>query len=60
MEWLFWNVLLQIWAILILWKDDEDEDEDDEDGASSIFYNDLYKLDLTTHKWSPLQLRYLF
>lgn len=40
-------------------KDDEDmnDDDDDEEGASSIFYNDLYKLDLTTQKWSPLHLR---
>ncbi len=36
---------------------DNDED-DDEEGSSSIFYNDLYKLDLTNHKWSPLVLRY--
>lgn len=43
-------------------KDDEDmnDDDDDEEGASSIFYNDLYKLDLTTQKWSPLHLRYSF
>lgn len=37
--------------------DDIDNDDEDEDEASSIFYNDLYKLDLTSHKWTQLTLR---
>ena len=40
-------------------EDDEMDDDDDEDEASSIFYNDLYKLDLTSFKWTQLQLRFI-
>ncbi len=36
--------------------DDDDEDEEGEDGPSSVFYNDLYKLDLVKYKWSKVQL----
>ena len=36
---------------------DDDEDEEDEDKANSLFFNDLYKLDLTSYKWTLLKLK---
>lgn len=39
--------------------DDANMDEDDDDDMSnSIFFNDIYKLDLVNHKWTQLNLRY--
>ncbi len=38
--------------------DDDEEDDDENEEASSTFFNDLYKLDLTSFKWSILQLRF--
>ena len=37
--------------------DQDDIDLEDEDETNSSFYNDLYKLDLSTFKWSQLTLR---
>lgn len=40
-------------------KDDDDEvdDDEDEEKANSVFFNDLYKLDLSSHKWTQLKLK---
>ncbi len=38
---------------------DNPNDEHDEDEADSVFFNDIYKLDLTTYKWTCLALRFI-
>ena len=38
--------------------DDDDDDDEDENKANSLFFNDLYKLDLTNYKWTLLKLKY--
>ena len=51
--------LLDDTAILFGGVFDQDEiGDEDEDEAESLFYNDLYKLDLSNYKWSKLILRY--
>ncbi len=39
--------------------DDDDDDDEDENKANSLFFNDLYKLDLTNYKWTLLKLKYI-
>ena len=36
-------------------KEDDEEEEDEEN--DSVFFNDVYKLDLVSYKWSHLNLR---
>lgn len=38
---------------------DNPNDEHDEDEADSVFFNDIYKLDLTSYKWTCLTLRFI-
>jgi len=44
-------------AILFGGVYDNSNDEHDEDEADSVFFNDIYKLDLTSYKWTCLSLR---
>ena len=37
---------------------DNQNDDHDEDEAESTFFNDIYKLDLVSHKWTCLTLRF--
>jgi len=51
-----WLKSLNLFIFVLKDDDEEDDDEDGEDGPSSVFYNDLYKLDLVKYKWSKIQL----
>lgn len=41
-----------------VYDQDDQDDMDEDDESNSNFFNDLYKLDLASHKWSQITLRY--